>query len=152
MSKSFAKFGFSATDILVNWKAIVGDEMAARALPHRISWPALPKTMLRGKLARTRNEGGTLIVRAEDGPSAVEIQYQELEIIERINVFYGYLAITRLKVIQGSSGFKTPARPVKKKVLTDEQKHHLDIVRQSVKSELLSDALCRLGAHIYSKP
>ncbi len=33
MRKSFAKYGFSATDILLNWRAIVGDELAQRAVP-----------------------------------------------------------------------------------------------------------------------
>jgi len=151
MRKSFAKYGFSATDILLNWRAIVGDELAQRAVPHRISWPrnssSLPPLTGGGR----EKEGGTLIVQAEDGPSAVEIQYLELEIVERINVFYGYSAIVRLKVIQGTPGLFRPRRPKKRKKLSDEQIRHLDGLGQSELSEPLAQALHRLGEQIYSK-
>ena len=148
MKKSFEKYGFSATDILINWRAIVGDDLSARAIPHRISWP-------RSLSSATRNhngiKGGTLIVQAEDGPSAVEIQYLELEIVERINVFYGYSAITRIKVIQGPLGFRHPERQNKRKALSDEQTRHLDSLSQTTLEAPLSKALYRLGEQIYGK-
>ncbi len=150
VQKSFAKYGFSAIDILLNWRAIVGDELANRAYPHRIRWPRADGHLPDSRQARNKKEGGTLIVRVEDGPSAVEIQYLELEIIERINVFYGYSAIARLKVTQGSLGSKPETRRRKQKALTDEQKHQLDSLCDSALSEPLSDALRRLGKNIYS--
>ena len=151
MRKSFAKYGFSATDILTNWRAIVGDELAVRATPHRISWPRASTSFSSDvKVPREKN-GGTLIVQAHDGPSAVEIQYMELEIIERINVFYGYSAIIRLKVIQGSPGFRRPERINKRKALSDEQTRYLDTLGQTDLGEPLSKALYRLGEQIYGK-
>lgn len=147
MRKSFAKYGFSATDILMNWPAIVGSELAGRAVPHRISWPRSSMS----QTDRGQKQGGTLIVQAEDGPSAVEIQYLELEIIERINVFYGYSAIIRLKVIQGSFGTHSPEPPKKKKTLSDEQNRHLQKLSESDLEEPLSQALLRLGEQVYGK-
>ena len=151
MRKSFARYGFGASDILTNWRAIVGDELAQRAVPHRISWPGKSSSLPPLAGAALEKNGGTLIVQAEDGPSAVEIQYQELEIVERINVFYGYSAIVRLKVIQGIPG---PGRqqPLKKrKKLSDEQNRHLDSLSQTTLSDPLANALHRLGEQIYGK-
>ncbi len=148
MRKSFERFGFSASDIVLNWRAIVGDDLAARATPQRIKWPrsssSLPRTS-------DHNNGGTLIIQAEDGPSAVEIQYQGLEIIERINVFYGYSAITRLKVIQGAPAPHRLERQKKKKSLSDEQSRHLDSLDQTAHEDPLSKALLRLGQQIYGR-
>jgi len=109
LRKSFAKYGFAASDILLNWRAIVGDELAERAVPHRISWPRSPTSLPAPQQGHGARKGGTLIVQAEDGPSAVEIQYLELEIVERINVFYGYSAITRLKVTGCARALPSPA-------------------------------------------
>ena len=151
LRKSFAKYGFSAADILVNWRAIVGDELAQRAIPHRITWPrsaSVLSSLPQG--SRTKN-GGTLIVQAEDGPSAVEIQYLELDIIERINVFYGYSAIIRLKVIQTSSGLRLPERAKKRKDLSDEHYRHLDSLSSTSLDEPLSRALYRLGERVYGR-
>ncbi len=152
MRKSFAKYGFSASDILLNWRAIVGDELAQRAVPHRISWPGKSSSLPPLNGGAREKKGGTLIVQAEDGPSAVEIQYLELEIVERINVFYGYSAIIRLKVIQGTPGLSRPLRPKKRKKLSDEQNRHLDNLGQTIHSDPLAKALHRLGQQIYSKP
>jgi len=151
MQKSFAKHGFSATDILTNWRAIIGDELAERAVPHRISWPKSSASQSFSTYTERSNKGGTLIVQAQDGPSAVEIQYLELEIVERINVFYGYSAITRLKVIQGAPNLCHPKRPIKKKALSDEQNRHLDNLNQTDLDESLSKALYRLGEQIYGQ-
>jgi hypothetical protein len=148
MRKSFEKFGFSATDIVMNWRAIVGDDLAKRAIPHRVRWPKSSPSLPRPS---GQNNGGTLIVQAEDGPSAVEIQYLELEIVERINVFYGYSAITRLKVIQGSPASGHVERPKKGKSLSDEQNRHLDSLGQAALNEPLSNALFRLGEQVYGK-
>ena len=129
----------------------MGDDLGARAIPHRISWPratSSPSSSIRNVRDKI---GGTLIVQAEDGPSAVEIQYLELEIVERINVFYGYSAITRLKVIQGASGFQRHERPVKRKKLSDEQNRQLDSLRQTTLDEPLSRALHRLGEQVYGR-
>ena len=151
LQKSFAKYGFSASDILTNWRAIVGDELAARAIPHRISWPRSPKTISESLDGHQANGSGTLVVRAEDGPSAVEIQHLELEIIERINVFYGYSAIGRLKVIQGSLGFVRLERPKKRKQLSNDQARHLESLIETTLNGPLSEALNRLGRGVYSK-
>jgi len=148
MRKSFEKFGFSATDIVLNWRAIVGDDLAARATPQRIKWPRSSPSQPR---PGGQSNGGTLIVQAEDGPSAVEIQYQELEIVERINIFYGYSAITRLKVIQGAPVHGHVERAKKRKSLSDEQIRHLDSLDQTTLDEPLSRALFRLGEQVYGK-
>ena len=98
---SFERYGFAYAELLSQWEAIVGVELAAVSAPERISWPRRND----GEEDRGQPGGGTLVVRAAEG-RALELQYMGPRIIERINGYYGYGAVAKLKVLQG----KLPAR------------------------------------------
>ena len=82
-------------------------------------------------------------------------------IIERVNAFYGYRAISRFKVVQtaagmGSGGFAEPSRgfdrggaskPVPRPVSDDQAQAVAGVVR-GVESDALRAALDRLGRNI----
>ena len=36
---AFARYGFAQADVVANWEAIVGPELAAVSAPERIRWP-----------------------------------------------------------------------------------------------------------------
>jgi hypothetical protein len=91
--KAFEKFGFAAQDIAGHWSDIVGADIARCASPERLRWP-------RTQSGRAAQDGGTLVIRV-DGPRAVEIQHMAPRIIERINTYFGYRAVTGIKIIQG---------------------------------------------------
>jgi len=65
LRKSLAKYGFAASDILLNWRAIVGDDLAGRAVPHRISWPRPSSSLPPPQSGHDARKGGTLIVQAQ---------------------------------------------------------------------------------------
>jgi hypothetical protein len=67
----------------------VGEDLAAVSAPERIRWP-------RGAGEAQQMQGGTLVVRAAPG-RALELQYEALRIIARINGYLGYGAIAKLK-------------------------------------------------------
>ncbi|MCA3559426.1 MAG: DUF721 domain-containing protein [Aestuariivirga sp.] len=106
---AFARYGFAQADVVANWDAIVGGELAAVSAPERIKWP-------RGSGEEASKQGGTLVIRAAPG-RALELQYEASRIISRINSFFGYGAVANLKVMQaaelGKSRPKPPALPVK---------------------------------------
>ena len=91
------KRGFTETALLTRWGDIVGPGLAADAMPDRLAFP------------RGRNSGASLHVRVA-GAAALELQHLAPQIIERINVFFGYPAVARLALVQGPIA-QPPARP-----------------------------------------
>lgn len=86
-SLTFKKRGFFHSEIVTSWKTIVGDNLYKKCIPIKITFP--PKSRSEGTLS--------LLV---DGPIAVEIQYHQDSIIEKINSYFGYSAIKTLKLTQ----------------------------------------------------
>ncbi len=80
---------------VANWDAIVGGEFAAVSAPERIKWP-------KGSGEEAQKQGGTLVIRAARG-RALELQYEASRIISRINSFFGYGAVSAVKVIQAQA-------------------------------------------------
>jgi len=78
---------------MARWPDIVGGALAQYCEPERIKWP-------RGAGETAQKLGGTLVIRAEPG-RGLDLQYQSHQIIERINQFYGYGAVTSVKIMQG---------------------------------------------------
>ena len=90
---AFARYGFAQADVVANWDAIVGSDLAAVSAPERIKWP-------RGAGEEAQKQGGTLVIRAAPG-RALELQYEASRIISRINSFFGYGAVA---AAQGDAG------------------------------------------------
>ena len=98
-----ARFGQGADGLKARWREIVGPDLARRTEPTRL---------VRSKLG----DGASLEIRVE-GPSAAIIQHRAGDVIERVNLFLGAGAVSRLRIVQGPlRGVKTsrqppPARP-----------------------------------------
>lgn len=87
------KKGFAESEVLLRWPEIAGEALAATCRPVKVHYGA------------NRSLGATLIVQADSG-RAPEVTHLGPKIIERVNQFYGYRAINRMKVTQ-STGFGT---------------------------------------------
>jgi hypothetical protein len=88
---AFARHGFAQADVVTNWPEIVGSDLARFSVPERITWP-------RGTAAGTAKTGGTLTIRAAPG-RALDLQYDASRIMARINSYFGYGAVVKLKVV-----------------------------------------------------
>ena len=75
--------------IVTKWPQIVGDDMARHTVPEKIVF------------SRDGATGGTLHLKTDSGAFAMELQHNEPQVIERINTFFGYRAVVRIKLIQG---------------------------------------------------
>ena len=97
---AFRKFGFVQDSVVSRWKEIVGERYAKVSLPESIRFPA-------GKKA-----GGTLTLLVE-GAHAPLLQHLGPMIIERVNRFFGYEAISKIAFRQGRLPAAAPrqARP-----------------------------------------
>ncbi len=129
---AFARYGFAQADMVANWEAIVGSDLAAVSAPERIRWP-------RGSGEQAQKQGGTLVIRAAPG-RALELQYEASRIIARINSFFGYGALAGIKVIQTQ---ELPPRPAKAPSLPEKPVCEQQLA--SLDESPLKAALERLG-------
>ncbi|HEX7108992.1 MAG TPA: DciA family protein [Aestuariivirga sp.] len=139
---SFARYGFAYGELMARWPEIVGGALAQHSEPERIKWP-------RGSGENAQKLGGTLVIRAEPG-RGLDLQYQTHQIIERINQFYGYGAITSVKIMQGHVASTKPLKN-KDNYLDSKTEEALDIRLESIADERLKEALHRLGAGALAK-
>ena len=96
---AFRRFGFVQSSIVSRWPEIAGERYAQLSQPESIAFP-------RGKKAE-----GTLNL-IVSGASAVLMSHVEPELIERVNRFFGYRAVARIKYRQGRLPPVEPAPPV----------------------------------------
>ena len=135
---AFARYGFAYADLITQWPAIVGESLAQWSEPERIKWP-------RGQ-GDGRKQGGTLVIRAVPG-RGLDLQHETPRIIDRINSFYGYGAISTVKILQGRlSRRDPPPHPVTE--LTPEQAKGLEARLDAVADPGLKEALRRLGTGV----
>ncbi len=79
--------GFSKTDLLRHWEAIVGPELGARCQPV--------------KLVHSRGSDGAAALHIRTrGVWATEIQHNIPQILEKLASYYGYRIATRIVILQ----------------------------------------------------
>ena len=95
---AFRKFGFIQSSVVTRWAEIVGDRHARVCMPEAIRFPPGEKTD--GIL--------DLVVVPAHAPF---ISHVTPEIIERVNRFFGYKAVARVKLRQGAVNPPAGVRP-----------------------------------------
>ena len=111
------------------WAAIVGRDLAA------IAWPEA--------LAR----GGTLKLRVAPA-RALELQHRAPLVVERVNVFFGREAVTRLALIQGPLPLAALPPQTASRPLDSRESAALDEQVSGVPSRELRAALAGLGRRV----
>lgn len=92
--------GFATTAILSEWPAVVGGDLAAFTVPDRLVWPRRAQDADEAPRQRGwRPDGATLVLRV-DGPRAIEVQHRAEQILERVNTYFGYRAVSQLRFLQ----------------------------------------------------
>ncbi|MEM7059326.1 MAG: DUF721 domain-containing protein [Pseudomonadota bacterium] len=141
--------GFAETEVLLRWPEIAGSALAAVCRPVKVHYGA------------SRAMGATLIVQTDSG-RAPEVEHQGPALVERVNQFYGYRAIRRLKVTQstglGSSAGKAQGFAEEQAAFdgpasnpTPEEEKRAAQMAQEIETPGLKDALSRMGAHVLAQ-
>lgn len=86
--KSAGRRGLPTAEILANWRSIVGPDLAPLTVPEQVTFP------------RGAGDGGTLKLRVAAGFGPVVAQASP-QIIARLNTYFGYGAVARLRMVQG---------------------------------------------------
>ncbi len=130
------KRGFFQAEILLHWGEIVGPALENCTLPVRYTPP-------RGE----NGGGGTLMVRVS-GPMALELQHRMPQIIDRVNTYFGYRAVERIKMMQGE--ISRPEKRVRRPEHVPEGpiSQGSEKVINEIEDPALREVLLRLGRHI----
>jgi len=145
-AQAFKKFGFSTAHLVMDWPAIAGKDLAAVSAPERLKWPprVAPEAEEAEAEAVRDRRGATLVLRVE-AARALDIQYQRQQILERINAYFGYAAVSDLRLVQAPlpapsrrPGYRraAPTRAVVPEV-------------EGISDGALREALTRLGSRLY---
>ena len=124
--------GLAEAKLLTEWPTIVGPGLAGRCQPIRL-----------GK--STDWQGGVLVLHVA-GTAALELQHSEPQVLERINGFFGYPAVSRLRLIQAPPprSRPRPAPPVNRSMSVAEETELAEAVRD-IRDPGLRTALQGLG-------
>ncbi len=144
LKASYERFGFAYGQILTQWPLIVGEDLAKYTQPERVRWP---RRVAQKAFANDRPAGGTLVVKVE-GPVAIEIQHATPQIVEAVNLYYGYEAITALKIVQGRIIHKSRRQPQKSGHLDQNRENALSEKVAPIEDDRLRDTLSRLGRNV----
>jgi hypothetical protein len=135
LGEVLARQGFASSELVTHWREIVGPEIADHCQPEKIQW---------ARVSTQTPEPGKLVLRVE-GPVALEIQHLSNVIMERVNCFFGWQAVTAVRLRQA------PLRRLARTIPDAPRPEQIDQIKASlgdIKNEDLRDALARLGAAI----
>lgn len=92
---AFRKFGFVQSSIITRWAEIVGARLALATRPVSLRFPPGAKS------------NGTLSVSVTSAHAPM-VQHVLPDLIARVNQFFGYAAVARVKLVQGAVTAPTP--------------------------------------------
>ncbi len=135
---ALVKRGFAQADILTHWSSIVGPNLANFSSPEKLSY------------SRQSNKDATLRIRVAPG-WAPEFQHFEPLLIERINSFFGYRAVSRLQLFQAPVQKSKTKKPEPPRPLTEQEKDWItkvlvDVSEPALKKRLEGVATSMLNA------
>jgi hypothetical protein len=137
----YDRHGFAYGEMLSQWEAIVGEKLAQHTRPLKLKWPRSGPS--------PQKHGGVLIVQAVPG-FAMELHYESPRLIERLNSYFGYGAISAIKIVQGD--FARPLTPPPAApALAPAEEAALKEQLAGIGDGGLKDALARLGASVKSR-
>ncbi len=122
-----------AARIMTEWPAIVGPALAQHSAPER--------------LARPRDANSGVLHLRIGGAWALEFQHLEPRLVERINAYFGYPAVSRIRLIQAPLPQQRPTVR-RAAVLALDQQAAIEALIKSVDDPTLRATLASLGRAI----
>ncbi|WP_332060659.1 DUF721 domain-containing protein [Bartonella sp. CB74] len=128
--------------LIEHWLQIAGRDIGEHTMPLKIIW----------KCRVNQNEAfqpATLIVACE-GCVALKLMHETDELLHRINSFFGYIAIDRIKIEQKHTSILTDhlvARPA----LNEKEKKRIKKMLEGVEDENLRQSLYEFGCCIFAE-
>jgi hypothetical protein len=130
--------GFAEAGLLTHWAEIAGADLARGCQPDKLRFP------------KGERRDGTLTLRCL-GALALEVQHQAPYLLERINGYFGYRAIARLQIVQGTLRSRRPRPKPAPPPLTKADEAATEAALSPVADSDLKDVLRRLGHAIHRR-
>lgn len=132
--------GFSTLDLVSHWPDIVGPAYGECTAPDRLSWARRPAGLVDDDV----QEPAILTVRCS-GAAALRLSHETEQIIERVNTFFGYRLVGRIKVLQ-LPPTRLDRRPRPQPApLSAEAEREVKAVAAGITDDALRQAVERLG-------
>lgn len=131
----FRKQGFFNGSILQDWDLIVGESYGTSIFPEKITFP------------RGKNIGGTLHVSVASGGVALLFEHKKMQVLERINTYYGYEAISSIHIKLSHKNIGSFSSR-KKVSLSLQDKELVENYLKEIENEELKQVLRNLGCAI----
>jgi len=135
-----------------------GKDLAAICAPERLKWPPRPQpakleaadppapSRRAPPLGRPERRGATLVARVE-GARALDLHYQSRQLLERVNAYFGYAAVSELRLLQAPLRPAQPARGRARAPVADVASAAAEL-GAGIGDLALRQALQRLAAHV----
>jgi hypothetical protein len=130
--------------LLHAWPDIVGSRLEAATRPEKLVWP--PETDARD----ARLKPATLVVACE-GAAALRLQHESGEVMQRVNVFFGYRAVDRLRIVQKPVAVARPSRKPAMRPLDADERRALDAMTERIEDPKLRAALRAFGESVLGR-
>lgn len=137
--RTLGRHGLTEGGLVTDWRAVVGEMIAERSVPLKLSFSG------------DERRDGTLHVRVA-GALALELQHLEPQVLERINGYFGYRAVARLKILQGPIPGAVAVRRPRPAAPSPEAEDAIGEMVAGVDDDDLRNALRGLGRSLHSKP
>ena len=144
VQKLIGKHGFLEIDILKNWSLIVGSDLAQYTFPEKIDFK------------KQEREKGTLFLFVSNGAFALEVQHKTPLILEKINTYFGYKALSQIKIIQNESFFLSHTERIsddkdEKKLVSKTKQTYIENMLKDIENPELKDCLKKIAQSVFLK-
>ncbi|PVB63220.1 DUF721 domain-containing protein [Labrenzia sp. 011] len=146
MTPACRKRGFASVDIVASWADIVGERYGTKVQPDRLIWPRRPDR----SDPENPPQPATLVVHT-DGATALLLSHDSGQVIERVNTFFGWAAIGRIKILQKPVTVKSPEPRRELRSLTGTEQQRLEKRLEGVENDRLRQALKKLGTQVIAR-
>lgn len=143
IDRVLAKKAGISTALLGSWDEIAGEDFAASTRPEKITWPRRDYSGPDGGY-----EPGVLTIACE-GARALFLTHAQGELITRINGFFGFPAIRRIRIVQKPVAQPGPRRR-RPPPLSGAAAEKLEDMMEGMEEGRLREALKRLGTAVLS--
>ena len=134
------KRGFSNVDLIAHWPDVVGEQLADAVKPDKIVYP------------KGIRADGILCVRVQSGAFAMILEHQKNILLDRVNTFLGYTAVSSIKIQQDNQIKLKPKKTLlPEKELTQEQEDILQQRIDGIKDENLREKIYQIGKQLFLK-
>lgn len=130
-------------DLLNAWPELVGSEFRETTRPEKIDWP-------RRAHEDDPFKPATLVVACENH-AALFFQHEQAPLLERINVFFGFEAIGRIRILQKAVMEDKKSRPSVVPSVSSADAARLATILDEIDDPELRKTLERLGQGVFSR-